>query len=512
MNDPVFLVLLLEQGDCSPGDHTEDFVFLANNMHYPDNTTREQLSGDGPRESLAAFIEWVLVSCKSHLTVDMADSDTSHTQDPEASQLPPCNAELSEPTADREPEPAAVIEPSGATELTIIPEPEPQISDKVREPTAQARVDTAVEIVGALERPTHGTTAGGEHKPDLGNLIDFHSDIFVLQPSPELYAWENIPPNLHLPPPLLDLFLHHLHWISSATLLTLISPSVAWARRWSADPQLCWHWVWRIPRLRLSPATQWLHHGFQLPCLHRSPSVLQLHRAPLSLQLRQSSPYLHLGTALLWLRLVPSSLWLHWAPSPAQSTPRSPPAPPWPSGSSTSPWLFGSLSPPLAPLPPVLPPLVNSMESAPTRPPWLLSPSAPPWVTIVTVAWVPPVSSCSKPLMSPSCLLPPSDPPWTLLVVLLPGVCPLPEPPPVISACLSASPSPSPVTIPHPLLYPSPKSPSIPPFVSTMWGHAWEGGELSQPTGLKFCLLPVFPSCLPIFGSVLVLLSALSNY
>ncbi len=35
---------------------------------------------------------------------------------------------------------------------------------------------------------------------------------------------------------------------------------------------------------------------------------------------------------------------------------------------------------------------------------------------------------------------------------------------------------------------------------------------MSQPTGLKFCLLPVFPSCLPIFGSVPVLISLLSNY
>ncbi len=35
---------------------------------------------------------------------------------------------------------------------------------------------------------------------------------------------------------------------------------------------------------------------------------------------------------------------------------------------------------------------------------------------------------------------------------------------------------------------------------------------MSQPTGLKFCLLPVCPSCLPIFGSVPVLISSLSNY
>ncbi len=124
MDNPAVLVLLLEQGDRSLEDHTEDFVFLANYTHYPDNclstfyraglntTTREQLSGDGPRESLAAFIEWVLVSCKSKLTVDIADNDTSPTRDPEPSQPPPHSAELFVPTADREPEPAASVEPS----------------------------------------------------------------------------------------------------------------------------------------------------------------------------------------------------------------------------------------------------------------------------------------------------------------------------------------------------------------------------------------------------------------
>ncbi len=80
----------------------------------------------------------MLVSCKSHLTVDIADDDTSPTQDPEPSQVPPRGVELPEPTADGEPEPATVVEPSpaGATELTIAPEIEPQESDQVREPTA----------------------------------------------------------------------------------------------------------------------------------------------------------------------------------------------------------------------------------------------------------------------------------------------------------------------------------------------------------------------------------------
>ncbi|XP_016319018.1 vegetative cell wall protein gp1-like isoform X2 [Sinocyclocheilus anshuiensis] len=124
------------------------------------------------------------------------------------SQRPPNGTEMPEPTADGEPSPAAVIEPSpsGASGLKIAPEPEPQESDQVQEPTAQATVDTAVEIVEAMESPARATTAGGERKLDLGDLTDLHSEIPVLQSSLELLTWENIPPNLPLPPPLIGLF------------------------------------------------------------------------------------------------------------------------------------------------------------------------------------------------------------------------------------------------------------------------------------------------------------------
>ncbi len=37
MNDPAVLILLLEQGDRSLKDRNEDFVFLSNYTHYPDN-------------------------------------------------------------------------------------------------------------------------------------------------------------------------------------------------------------------------------------------------------------------------------------------------------------------------------------------------------------------------------------------------------------------------------------------------------------------------------------------
>ncbi|KAI2644640.1 Threonylcarbamoyl-AMP synthase [Labeo rohita] len=114
MGNPAVLLLLLEQGNRSLVDHTRDFVHLVPLTHYPDSSlctfyraglniaTKAQLSGEGPRESFADYIEWVLVSCRSSLTVD----DTSPTQDPEPSQPAPRHAEFEpEPTAADEPEP-----------------------------------------------------------------------------------------------------------------------------------------------------------------------------------------------------------------------------------------------------------------------------------------------------------------------------------------------------------------------------------------------------------------------
>ncbi|KAL0179089.1 hypothetical protein M9458_024531, partial [Cirrhinus mrigala] len=110
------------------------------------------MSGEGPRESFADYMEWVLVSCRSSLT---AEDDTSPTQDPEPSQPAPRHAEFEpEPTADDEPEPRA-------TELKIATEPEPYTSDQVREPaTSTMTGECNMEQVRAMESPAHCTTAG----------------------------------------------------------------------------------------------------------------------------------------------------------------------------------------------------------------------------------------------------------------------------------------------------------------------------------------------------------------
>ncbi len=241
------------------------------------------------------------------------------------------------------------------------------MSDQVREPTAQATVDTAVEIAGAMESPAHGATAEGELTLDSGLLIDLDTEILFTQPSSELSDWQYIPPNLPLPPPLKDLFP-----FSTPSSLDFVSLS--------AHPQLTICGV-GSPLVCPSPAP--------LTLSLEDPSTPQEPVSPptppgsqsLWLSLGQSSPYLHLGTASPPALLRPSvplaPLGSFFPPAPPQSsvapappqpsgsppTPQSPkpPAPPWPSGSSASSWLFGSLSLPRAPPPPAPPPLVGPL-------------------------------------------------------------------------------------------------------------------------------------------------------
>ncbi|KAI2646737.1 putative RNA-directed DNA polymerase from transposon BS [Labeo rohita] len=124
---------------------------------------RRSCPGEGPRESIADYIEWVLVSSRSSLT---AEDDTSPTQDPEPSQPASRHAAYEpEPTADEEPEPRAT-------------EPEPYTSDQVREPaTATVTVECNMEQVRAMESPAHCTTAGGELENNAGDLIDFFTEV-----------------------------------------------------------------------------------------------------------------------------------------------------------------------------------------------------------------------------------------------------------------------------------------------------------------------------------------------
>ncbi len=242
MNDPACLLLMLEQRSLSLEDHTRLFVEIANFTHYPDyclctfyknslnNECRARLSRDGPRGNFAVFVEWVLVSCGSPLTMDFADDDTSPTSDPEPSPPSPRAAE-------RQPEPSATDEPSpsGATVLRIAPEPEPITSDQVREPaTSHATVNVTVEREGAEESPAHCTAAEGEQSQDSENLMDWdtYADMPVLlPPSSELSSYPELPTYLDFPPthPPSPAASYHPCHFSSATAASwqpLYSPSV----------------------------------------------------------------------------------------------------------------------------------------------------------------------------------------------------------------------------------------------------------------------------------------------
>ncbi|XP_073676889.1 uncharacterized protein [Garra rufa] len=177
MDDPNVFIILLKQGNRSLEDHTRDFVFYAPFTHYPDSclctfyraglniAAKSQLSGEGPRESIADYIEWVLASCGSTWTIGIVKEDVSPTHDPESSQTSPQHAEYEpERTANEGLEPRAT-------------EPESSPADQVREPAStSAMVDCDVEQVRKMESPAHCNTVGGE-MDNSGDLIDFFSEV-----------------------------------------------------------------------------------------------------------------------------------------------------------------------------------------------------------------------------------------------------------------------------------------------------------------------------------------------
>ncbi|KAI2659589.1 Accumulation-associated protein [Labeo rohita] len=431
MDNPAVLLLLLEQGNRSLVDHTRDFVHLVPLTHYPDSSlctfyraglniaTKAQLSGEGPQESFADYMEWVLVSCRPSLT---AEDDTSPTQDPEPSQPAPRHAEFEpEPTADDEPEPRA-------TELKIATEPEPYASDQVRElATSTVTGECNMEQVRAMESPAHCTTA-----PLLGKYLP----VTLCLP-----VWNPHPPSLPLLP-------------MSKSVCAPLSPDSP-----SAHPQSSTCAV-GSPRVCQLPSASGLEDPSSPPSASefRTPPRPSDPAAPPRLS-APSSPSPPVGPpappgylvfpAPPWSVVVPPSPQdsvppaaprhsVPPAPKDSSLPPAQPPsfvapapprtsgslptpwspeprAPPWPSGSSVSPWIFGSPSPPRAPPPAAPPPSVGPLESSAFPPPWLLPPSAPPWVVIMAAVWVSLCFSCSGSLLFPPWLLPPSSPPRTML-------------------------------------------------------------------------------------------------
>ncbi|ROL55154.1 hypothetical protein DPX16_5439 [Anabarilius grahami] len=169
MYTPAFLLVCLEQKDRSLEAHLDNFLFLAPSTHFPDSSlcnflyaglntaTKALLSGEGPRGSFRDYVEWVLASCGSSMTVDISD-DASPTPTPVHShQHPDCEDRRHEPTADREEDFAATFEPAPtrATEQDIATEPEQRGTDQVCEPAVPSVAEgILVEYEGMEVSPT----------------------------------------------------------------------------------------------------------------------------------------------------------------------------------------------------------------------------------------------------------------------------------------------------------------------------------------------------------------------
>ncbi|KAI2665179.1 Opioid growth factor receptor [Labeo rohita] len=531
--DPAVQIIILEQGNRSLEDHTRDFVQLIPLTHYPDSclctfyrvglniTIKAQLSGEGPRESIADYIEWVLASCRSSWTIDFVKEDVSPTPDPEPSQPSPRQAELEpEPTADEEPEPRAT-------------EPEPDTSDQVREPDiTSAKVECCVEQERAMESPAHCTTAGGEIELNSGDLMDFFTEVLethsgdLIDFSTEISTCYDHPVCLEFPPthPLLSTSMSVWPPLSpdspsahpQPTTCAVGSPrvcqlsSASWLEDPSAPPPASESRTPPRPSDPAAPPRLSAPSSPPAPVGPPAPPGSLVPPAPPWSVVVPPSPQDSTPPALPRRSVPPAPLGSSLPPAPPQSsvapapqrTSGAPPppqslepwAPPWPSGSSVSPWIFGSPSPPRAPLPAAPPLSVGPLESATLPPPWLLPPSAPLWVLIMAAVWVCLSLSCSGSLLFPPWLLPPSSPPWTLLTLVcvpLPGSRPPPKPPPTwtLYRCCFFT--------PFCLFF---------LLLSTARGRAYsEGGVMLHPIELLFG----FSQCLPrhpvYFGFALVI-------
>ncbi|ROL46905.1 hypothetical protein DPX16_20557 [Anabarilius grahami] len=160
-------LLCLEQKDHSLEAHLEDFIRLVPSTTFPDSclcsflyaglntATKALLSGEGPQGSFMEYVEWVLVSCDSPLTVDIVDDDTSPTSYPVPShQHLDYRDRQPEPTTGNERHSAAMYKPAHtrATELNIATEPERRVPEQVCEPAASTIAEGVLVEFDGMER------------------------------------------------------------------------------------------------------------------------------------------------------------------------------------------------------------------------------------------------------------------------------------------------------------------------------------------------------------------------
>ncbi|KAI2655779.1 Filamentous hemagglutinin [Labeo rohita] len=464
-----------------------------------------QSSGVGPQVSFAAFEECVLVRNGSPFTVGLENDLASPTPDAERSLSSPCCAEPKPETATiNKPLPRRAIE----LEIVPEPEPlglsdrvcEPATALAMRDSKStegsfayctmvEGELSSADCVLPALPLsssvcpelsvcPFLAKEVVCELSicPELSACLTTRMEVISLSlafPVPGMTLWcvwaahtvpkppdhTELPPSLPLPPP--------LHQSSPSSLL--------FPGSFSAHPQptIC---VVGLPRICQSPSALWLEDPLSPPPASKSrtpprPAALVAPAwllVPSSPSWPVSPPALPgplvppapswsvitircLWTSVLWLHLVPPGSVRLLLPSSVAAAPPWPsgsPPPPWPSRSSSSHWLVGSSSPPQAPFPPALPPSDSPLESS--SPSSIMAPPSvastvgrlhgcglgPTWLLLLQV------SSCLLPGFS--CFLLGFSLHHLHPGLLLPGVRPPPEPPPVLSACLPASPLPFP--------------------------------------------------------------------
>ncbi|ROJ08804.1 hypothetical protein DPX16_3114 [Anabarilius grahami] len=292
-----------------------EFLFLAPLTTFPDDTlcsfliaglntsTRALLSGKGPRGSFATFVEWVLASCGSPLTVGPVNDDASPTHNPVHNQNHPDGEDLQlEPTAGHVSNSTATFEPApvGATEPNNAMEPEQHESEQVCELATTSIVEGVLVDIEAMEvSPAHPPATESELLDATLDLCHFGEiEPFALLSSesvnhvPSSLSPPILPLPSHPPSPLPSSLSHHLSKMtvrhplqsptSSATLSSLspISPSVPPLPPlsgavtpldcWESSPPGLWEPVAPPPasacstplRLDIPP---WLHHSTMAP-------------------------------------------------------------------------------------------------------------------------------------------------------------------------------------------------------------------------------------------------------
>ncbi|ROL41951.1 hypothetical protein DPX16_9214 [Anabarilius grahami] len=166
---------LLHFGTTFPDHCLCTFLYIGLNA-----ATHAQLPREGPRGSFASYVEWVLASCGSAFTIEIAASPTSH---PVPSQNHPDGEDKQpEPTAGSTTE-TAVIEPPTHTRAIggqIATESEQRAPDQVCEPAEPSIAEgVLVDFEGSEVSPTHPPATESEFFADT--LLDLRcgEDIFL---------------------------------------------------------------------------------------------------------------------------------------------------------------------------------------------------------------------------------------------------------------------------------------------------------------------------------------------